>query len=175
MAWIGRAFKIISFKPKHHGEGAFHYTRWPRAPSNLVLNSSRDGTFTISLGNLFQCLSAFTVKNFFSITNLDLLSFSLKPFHLVLSLFIDPCKNSHFRLLSSTGRTYLSHPEALSFQAEESQLSQHFLIQDVIHPSNYLDGPHLESLRAVRTGPSCAGDTRAWCTTAGGVFTRPCY
>ena len=39
---------------------------------------------TTSLGNLFQCLNTFTVKDFFLISNLNLPSLSLKPFPLVL-------------------------------------------------------------------------------------------
>ncbi|KAK4831170.1 hypothetical protein QYF61_015640 [Mycteria americana] len=57
-----------------------------KAPSNLALNTSRDGASTASLGNLFQCLATLIVKNFFLISNLNLPSFSLKPLPLVLSL-----------------------------------------------------------------------------------------
>ena len=61
-------------------------TRLPRTPSNLVWNASRDGASTASLGSLCQCLTALWVKNFFLTSNLNLPSFSLKPFPLVLSL-----------------------------------------------------------------------------------------
>ena len=37
-----------------------------KAPSNLALNTSRDGASTASLGNLFQCLTTLTVKKFFT-------------------------------------------------------------------------------------------------------------
>ena len=40
---------------------------------------------TTSLGNLFQCLTTLTVKDFFLISNLNIPSSSLKPFLLVLS------------------------------------------------------------------------------------------
>jgi len=40
---------------------------------------------TTSLGNLHQCLTALSVKNFFLIFNLNLSAFSSKPFPLVLS------------------------------------------------------------------------------------------
>jgi len=56
-----------------------------RAPSSLTLNVSKDGASTISLGNLLQCLTTITVKNCFLISNLDLLSFSLKSYSLALS------------------------------------------------------------------------------------------
>ena len=39
-----------------------------------------EGGSTISLGNLFQCLTTLTVRNFFLISSLNLLSSSLKPF-----------------------------------------------------------------------------------------------
>lgn len=47
---------------------------------------SRDGASIDSLGNLSQCLTSLTEKNFFSlISNLNIFSFSLKPIPLVLS------------------------------------------------------------------------------------------
>jgi len=46
---------------------------------------SKVGVSTESLGNLFQCLNTLIVKNFFLICNLNLTTFSLKPFALVLS------------------------------------------------------------------------------------------
>ncbi|NXT14705.1 TIE2 protein, partial [Prunella fulvescens] len=49
-------FKTISSNP------TFHYTRLLRAPSNLALNTP---TSTTSLGNLLQCLTILTIKNFF--------------------------------------------------------------------------------------------------------------
>jgi len=64
----------------------FHQTRLLRAPSNLALNPAREGAATASLGSLGQGLTALMVKNFFLISNLNLLSFSLEPFPLVLSL-----------------------------------------------------------------------------------------
>jgi len=63
----------------------FNQTRLLRAPSNLVLNVSRDGASTTSLGNPFQSFTTPTVKNFFLITSLNLPSLSLKPSPLVLS------------------------------------------------------------------------------------------
>ena len=46
------------------GRVASHYTRLPRATSSLALNASRDGASSTSLGNLFQCVTTFCVKNF---------------------------------------------------------------------------------------------------------------
>jgi len=50
------------------------------------LNTYREGAATASLGNLCQCFTTLTVKNFFLISNLNLPSFILQPFPLVLSL-----------------------------------------------------------------------------------------
>jgi len=57
-----------------------------RALSNLVLNVSRDGASTTSLGNPFQCFTTLIVKNFFLLSSPNLPCFSLKPSPLVLSL-----------------------------------------------------------------------------------------
>ena len=65
---------------------ANHQIRLPRATSSLALNASRDGAFTTSLGNLFQCVTTLWVKNFLLISNLTLPCLSLRPFSLVLSL-----------------------------------------------------------------------------------------
>jgi len=59
-----------------------------KVPFSLALNASREGASTTSLGNLFQCLTTPTVKNFFLISSLNLPSSSLKPFHLVLLLHV---------------------------------------------------------------------------------------
>jgi len=64
----------------------FHQTRVLRAPSNLALSTAREGAATASLGNLGQGFTTLTGKNFFLISHLNLPSFSLEPFRLVLSL-----------------------------------------------------------------------------------------
>ena len=56
-----------------------------RALCTLTLSVSKHGASTTSLGNLSYCLISLIVKSFFLISNLNLLSFSLKPFPLVLS------------------------------------------------------------------------------------------
>ena len=78
--------KIIWFQPPCHEQGHLHQTRLLRAPTNLALNTSREGADTASLGNLGQCFTTLMVKNFFLLSNLNLPSFSLQPFLLVLSL-----------------------------------------------------------------------------------------
>jgi len=57
MAWVERDFKDhLEFQHPAVGMAAPDQTRLPRAPANLVLNISRDGTSTASLGHLFQHL-----------------------------------------------------------------------------------------------------------------------
>jgi len=79
----------------------FHQSRVLRAPSNLVLNTSREGAATASLGSLGQCFTTTMVKNFFLISNLNLPSFSLEPFPLVPSLHT---------LVKSPSPSFLSAP-----------------------------------------------------------------
>jgi len=68
--------------------GIFYQPRVLRAPSNLGLNTAREGAATAALGNLPQCFTTLMVKNFFLVCNLNLPSFSLQPFPLFLSLLI---------------------------------------------------------------------------------------
>ena len=61
--------------------------RLPGTPSNLALNTSKDGRGIHSLsGQLFQHLTTPIVKNFPLPSNLNLPSFNFKPFPLVLLL-----------------------------------------------------------------------------------------
>jgi len=68
------------------GRDTFHYARLLKASSKLDMNTAKDGASTVSLGNLFQCLTTLIVKNFFLRSNLNLPTFSLKPLLLVLSV-----------------------------------------------------------------------------------------
>jgi len=77
-----------------------------KAPFNLPLNTSRERASTASLGNLFQCLTTLTVKNFFLISSLKLHAFSLKPLALVLSLHV-LVKGPFLTEKSLFNRTYL--------------------------------------------------------------------
>jgi len=47
------------------GRDTFHQTRLPKAPSNLALNTAREGAATASLGNLGQGLTTLKAKNFY--------------------------------------------------------------------------------------------------------------
>ena len=77
---------MIQFQPPAIGRDTSLQTRLLEAPPSLALNASREGAFTVSLGDLFQCLTTLTVKNFFLKSSLNLPSSSLKPFHLILLL-----------------------------------------------------------------------------------------
>ena len=88
MEWFGLegTLKLIWFQPPAMSRDIFHQPRVLRAPSNLALNPAREGAATASLANLGQGLTTLMGKNFFPISNLNLPSFSLEPFPLVLSL-----------------------------------------------------------------------------------------
>jgi len=85
LGWKGLERIIQSQHPSTLGH-IFYQPRLLRAPSNLALNTARNGAGTASLGNMCQGLTTLTVKSFFCLSNLNLLSFSLKPSPLVLSL-----------------------------------------------------------------------------------------
>lgn len=61
-----------------------------KTSSNLALNTLRNGTSTDALGNIWQCLTTFTVENVFLISILNPHSYSIKPFPLVLLLLALP-------------------------------------------------------------------------------------
>ena len=107
----------------------FHQTRLLRAPSNLALNTSREGASTVSLGNLFQCFTTLMVKNFFLISNLYLPPFSLEPF--------PPCPKKSLSILplgplQVLEGCYKVTPETSLLQAEQPQLSQPVLVGEVL-------------------------------------------
>ena len=88
--WFGLqgTSKVIQFQPPTMARDTFHQTRLLRAPSNLALNTSREGAGTASLGNLFQCLTSHIIKNFLLMCSLNLTLFSLEPLPLVLLLCV---------------------------------------------------------------------------------------
>lgn len=89
MVWVARDFQR-STVPKALQWAGILFTRWgcSKLPSNLILNISRDGTWTPSLGNLFQCFIALIMKNVFLMSSLNVPSFNIKPLPLVLSAFL---------------------------------------------------------------------------------------
>jgi len=92
-AWVGEELKELLVPIPHHGH-CCHQLRLPRAPSNLALSTSKHGAPTTLLGNLFQCLIALWVQNFFLTSKLNFLSFSLKQSPLV-SLLLDYVQSCH--------------------------------------------------------------------------------
>jgi len=120
-------------------------------PSNLALNTARQGAATASLGNLFQCLTTLTVKNFFLISNLKLPSFSLKPFTLALSLhtLVKSPSPSLLCPLQVLEGCYKVSPEPALLQAEQPQLPQPVLIAEGLQPSDHLRGPPLDPLQHI--------------------------
>jgi len=86
MVWVGRdPYRPSNPTPPVVGRDTFHQTRSLRAPSNLALNTAREGAATASLSNLGQGLTTLIVKKFFLVSNLNLPSFSLKPLPVVLA------------------------------------------------------------------------------------------
>ena len=78
--------KLIWFQPPALGRDTFHQTRLLRVLCNLALNTAREGAATASLGNRRQGLTTLRTKNFFLLSNLNLLSLSVKLLSLILSL-----------------------------------------------------------------------------------------
>ncbi|KAK4828770.1 hypothetical protein QYF61_000795 [Mycteria americana] len=106
------------------------------APSNLALNTSRDGASTASLGNFFQCLITLIFK-------------ASTPCPITTC----PCKKSLSSFLVGPLQVlegcYKVSPEPSLLQAEQPQLSQPFFTGEVIQPSDHLCGPPLDSLQQV--------------------------
>ena len=113
-----------------------------KVPSSLALNASREGTSTTSLGNLFQCLTTLTVKNFFLISSLNLPSSSLKPLSLVLLLHV---LTKSLSLQVQEGRYKISLEPSL-LQAEKPRLCQPALTGGAFQPSDHLHGTPSEPL-----------------------------
>ena len=65
--------------------GDTHSSISAQSPSSLTLQVSKNRASTTSLGNLCQCFTTLTVKRFCLMSSLNLSSFSLKLFPLVLS------------------------------------------------------------------------------------------
>jgi len=83
LGWKG-PLKAIQSNHAATSRDIFTQIRLLRAPSSLAWNVSRDGASPTALGNLCQSFTIRIVKNFFLISSLNLLSFSLKPLPLLL-------------------------------------------------------------------------------------------
>ena len=105
--------------------------------SRWVLNISREGDSTISLGSLFQCSVTLTVKNFFLMFIQNFLCSNLCPLPLVLLLwFYAPLRAWHHPIhLTSTLQIFVRMDKIpLSFfsRLNRAQVSQFFLTEEML-------------------------------------------
>jgi len=121
-------------------------SRLPRAMSSLVLNISMNSYSTISLGNLFQCLSTLIAKRCLFVFRGNFMCFNLCPLPLVLSLALlrSLTPSSSFCTTVYTQAQYPPEPSLL--QAEHSQLLQLLLCRKMPHSLNHPCGSVLGSL-----------------------------
>ena len=85
------------------------------------------------------------------ISNVSLLSFSLKPFHLIFRLSLSDCVKSwysfclqvpfkYWKVSTKSSWSLLVKPPFLASR-EQAQLLQSFFVREVLQPSDYLHGP----------------------------------
>jgi len=68
MIWFGRdLIDLLVPNPSATGRSTFHYTRLLKAPSNLDLNTFREGASATSPGNQYQEVTTLRDKNFLSL------------------------------------------------------------------------------------------------------------
>lgn len=120
-----------------------------QSSTQLGLEQLQERETMVSLGNLLQCLTTLTRKNFFLTTILNLPFFSLRPFPLVLSLHT-LVKGPSPDFLQGPFRYWSLSLESPFLQAEQSQLRQFAFIGEVFQPWEKLRGsspgptdPHL--------------------------------
>jgi len=91
------------------------------------------------------------VMNFFLISHLNLPSFSLQLFRLVLSLhtLVKSPSPSFLQTPSGTGSCSEVTPEPSLLQSEQPQLPQPVLVGEVLQPSDHLRGPPLDLLQHI--------------------------
>lgn len=119
-----------------------------RAPTKLVLNATKDGTSTSSLGNVCRCLTILSVKYFPLNSDLNCTPFSLKPLLLVLPL--SDCVKSHSIFLISflkywkSARTYLW--KLLFFRLNNPNSLSFFFIEEILQSFDHVYDPCLDLL-----------------------------
>ncbi|KAK4831110.1 LOW QUALITY PROTEIN: hypothetical protein QYF61_015413 [Mycteria americana] len=118
------------------------------ATSTRLLNTSRDGDSTTSLGSLFQCLITLSVKKNFLISSLNLPWRNLRPFPLVLSLVTWEKRLTPllYNLLSVVESNKVS-PQPPFLQAKQPQFPQPLLIRLVLQTLHQLRHPSLDTLQ----------------------------
>ena len=121
-------------------------SRLHRTASRRVLNISREGDSTASLGSLGQGSVTLRGKKFF---RRNFLCFSLCPLPLVLSL--STTEESGSILLTPTLQIFISIYKVLSqpspLQAEQAQLPQPLLIEEMLQSPHHPCSPPLDSLQ----------------------------
>jgi len=98
-----------------------------------------------------QGLTTLIGKNFSLISHLNLPSFSLEPFPLVLSLhpLVKSPSPSFLSAPSGTGSCSKVPSQPSLLQAEQPQLPQPGLVGEVLQPSDHLRGPSLDPLQHI--------------------------
>lgn len=157
------------------GRAATHHIRLPSIPSKPALNTSPGmGIHSLS-GQLCQCFSTLWVDNFHLISNLNLPSFNLKPFSLVLSLpgYVKsepPSLQAPFKYWKAAMRS----PQGL-FQAKQAQITKPFFVRGarILWSSSWLcSGPaptalHQSWARGPRLGQCSPDGASKWQSKVG--------
>ncbi|KAK4819628.1 hypothetical protein QYF61_008848 [Mycteria americana] len=132
---VKRISKECARKPgkKICRKGDHHYTMSLSTSSKRLLNTSRDGDSTTSLGSLFQCLITLSVKKNFLISSLNLPWCNLRPFPLVLSLVVVESNKVS--------------PQPPFLQTKQPQLPQPLPISLVLQTLPQLRCPSLDTLQ----------------------------
>lgn len=117
-----------------------------KTPSNLAMKACTGRASTISLSNLFWCLTTLVIKTKFFVSKINPPLFTLEPFLLVLSihalvksLFPSFLKAPFIRL---KGWNLVSKEHSL-LQVQQSQLSQPFFTVEPFQPSDQFCAPPL--------------------------------
>ncbi|KAK4833022.1 LOW QUALITY PROTEIN: hypothetical protein QYF61_027404 [Mycteria americana] len=116
--------------------------------STRLLNTSRDGDSTTSLGSLFQCLITLSVNKFFPVSNLNLPWHNLRPFSLVLLLValekrLTPTSLQPPVVVESNKVS----PQPPFLQAKQPQFPRPLLIRLVLQTLHQLRCPSLDMLQ----------------------------
>jgi len=113
----------------------FHQTKLLRAPSNLALNTAREGAATASLGSLGQSLTTLMARNCFPISNLNLpCSSPLRH-----SAGLERCRGclAHMgpHALPSLSHGAPAHPRGSQLPLAAPQLKASSASEGLLHPS----------------------------------------
>lgn len=143
--WHGLTGPLKSSGSKPPATSRDTQTMLLKAPSNLAMSTARGMASTASLDDLFQHLTPLIAKNLFLVSDLNPLSFSLKPIILVLPCF---CKKvplqPHLGCLQVWEGFCKVSTEPSLLWAEPSQFPKCLLMGKVLHLSNHLGGLPLE-------------------------------